>query len=467
MLCPAGGSLAELSLIDRHTLCRARSVYPVQSFISSRSSLSLPSSSTSECLQGLLTGRWLWSSAPFSTKMASHAGRPREPIPAVSDEFRGLKTPLQVPARILMGPGPSNAHPRVLAAQSLPLLGHLHPPFLHIMDEIQAGLRYAFQTTSKYTLLISGTGHAGMEAAISNLLEPGQTIVVGNNGIWGTRVCDMAARFGGNVIDLKTPAGTSFSLEQLTSAVEQHKPAVLFLCQGESSTGAHQSLAGVGDLCHKHNCLLLVDTVCSLGGVPLFADAWGIDCIYSGSQKCLSAPPGASPFFMSERAVQALQARKTKPATYNLDLNLIGDYWGWFAKRSYHHTGPVSTWYAMREAMAIVCEIGLEPMWKRHLEMHNRLWAGLSQLGLQPFVEDEKDRLITVNTIKVPEGVDFLAVAKYAMDTYSLEIAGGLGPTAGKVWRVGIMGYNATAANVDLVIMAFAEGLKQQGYTKK
>jgi alanine-glyoxylate transaminase/serine-glyoxylate transaminase/serine-pyruvate transaminase len=238
-----------------------------------------------------------------------------------------------------MGPGPANAYPRVLAAQTLPLLGHLHPPFVKIMDEIREGLKYTFQTSRDTVCLMSGTGHAGMEACITNLLEPGETIVVGNAGIWGARVCDMAARYGANVVPLDTPVGTTFSLDTLAAALRQHKPAVLFLCQGESSTGVHQSLAGLGDLCRETGTLLLVDTVCSLGGVPLHADAWGVDAIYSGSQKVLSAPPGAAPVFFGERAVAKLAARKTKPTSYQLDLNLVGNYWGWDGPRTYHHTG--------------------------------------------------------------------------------------------------------------------------------
>lgn len=391
------------------------------------------------------------------------AAREGEKLCAINESCRGPTGVLEVPQRLLMGPGPANAHPRILAAQSLPLLGHMHPPFFKIMDDISDGLRYLFQTDSKYTLMVSGTGHAGMEAAIANLVEPGEKVVVGNKGIWGARVADLAARYGGDVIELKTPAGTTFSYDQLKECLETHKPAVLFLCQGESSTGTHQNLAGLGDLCKRTNTLLVVDTVCSLGGVPLFTDAWGIDCIYSGSQKCLSGPPGAAPFFMSDRAMEKLQSRKTKPATFNLDMNLIGDYWGWFGKRSYHHTGPISTFYAMREALAIVAEEGLEPMWKRHLDMHQMLWEGLKQMGLQSFVEKDQDRLITVNTIKVPEGVDWAAVVKNAMDKYEVEIAGGLGPTAGKVWRIGVMGYNAKPQNIELVLAAFKDGLQKQG----
>ena len=238
-----------------------------------------------------------------------------------------------------MGPGPANAYPRVLAAQTLPLLGHLHPPFVKIMDEIRDGLRYVFQTKDNTVCLMSGTGHAGMEASITNLLEPGETIVVGNAGIWGARVCDMAARYGAKVVPLETPSGTTFDIDTLASALRTHTPAVLFLCQGESSTGVHQSLAGLGNLCRETGTLLLVDTVCSLGGVPMHADAWGVDAIYSGSQKVLSGPPGAAPLFFGERAMAKLKSRKTKPTSYQLDLNLVGNYWGWDGPRTYHHTG--------------------------------------------------------------------------------------------------------------------------------
>eukprot|EP00889_Picochlorum_renovo_P004271 jgi/Picre1/31301/NNA_006654.t1 len=379
-----------------------------------------------------------------STQAAMNTSlRPDEEMHAIDESSKGPSGVLEVPRRFLMGPGPANADPRVLNAQALPLLGHMHPPFLKIMDEIQEGLRYLFQTKSPYTLCVSGTGHAGMEACIANLVEPGETVIVGNKGIWGERVCDMAGRFGANVVELKKEAGKTFSFDELKAAVEKEKPAVLFLCQGESSLECNRVLQGLV-ICAKRMAL------CSCG-----------------SQKCLSAPPGAAPLFLSQRALDKIKSRKTKVRSYYLDMNLVGDYWGWYGSRSYHHTGMVSMWYSMREALALVAEEGLDAMWKRHQSVHEQLWAGLSEMGLKPFVEDPKDRLCTVNTIKVPEGVDWAAVCKNAMDKYEVEIAGGLGPSAGKVWRIGLMGYNATPATVELVLAAFKDGLTKQGYLPK
>ncbi|KAK3272986.1 hypothetical protein CYMTET_18752 [Cymbomonas tetramitiformis] len=373
---------------------------------------------------------------------------------------------IDVPQRILMGPGPSNAHPRCLAAMSLPQLGHMHPPFLKIMDDISEYLRYIMQTDSKYTLAVSGSGHAAMEASVANILEPGEKILVGVTGIWGQRVADLSARFGGDVVELNAGLGETLSFESIKNAVETHKPKVLFLCHGESSTGTKQSLEGVGALCKANGCLLIVDTVCTLGGVPIFADEMGIDVIYSGAQKVFGCPPGASPFFMSDAAMEKLQSRKTTVATYNMDMKLIGDYWGWYGGRSYHHTGPISNFYALREALAITAEEGLENSWARHQAMYELLWEGLTDAGLEPFVKKEEDRLPCVNTITVPEGIDAAALCGFAMNKYNLEIAGGLGPSAGKVWRIGIMGYNAKPMNVNLVVTAFKEGLAAQGFKK-
>lgn len=392
------------------------------------------------------------------------AARPGEPCGELRP-YAGPTGGIEIPSRILMGPGPANPNPRVLQAQALPLLGHMHPPFLKIMDEIQSGLQYVFQTDSPYTTLMSGSGHAGMEAVIANLLEPGETIVVGNHGIWGERVIDLSQRYGAKTVDLKAELAKTLSLERIEEELKKSKPAVLFLCQGDSSTGVHQSLAGVGDLCRKYGTLLAVDTVCSLGGVPFYGDDWKVDAMYSGSQKVLGAPPGAAPLFFNQRAMDKLQNRKTKVATYYLDLNLVGAYWGWFGKdkRIYHHTALISVCYGMREALQIVGETGLEPIWAQHERLYHKLWDGLGKMGLKPFVENPNDRLVTVNTIKVPKDVDAAALIKNAMDTYSVEISGGLGASAGLVWRVGLLGFNATDANVALVLESFRDGLEKQG----
>ena len=383
----------------------------------------------------------------------------------------------------------------------------MHPPFLAIMDEIRQGLSWLFQTSSKATCLVSGTGHAGMrvfflsyfvfvfifafvfsnkrtypaslqrqmEAVVANLLEPGDSILVGTSGIWGERVSDMASRFGARVSQLApdAPRGGSIPVAKIVEAIGREKPTVVFLVQGESSTGVHQNLGPeIGRACRAAGSLLVVDSVASLGGVPFYADEWLVDAGYAGSQKVLSAPPGAAPLFFGERALEKLARRKTPPATYNLDLNLVGTYWGWFLPekpRSYHHTGMVSMWYAMREALAVLREESggkLEASWQRHSAMAARLWAGLSELGLEPFAAGPEDALATVNTIVVPEGVDWAALCAHALAEYHLEIAGGLGPTAGKVWRVGVMGRNACPECVDLVVAAFRSGLAAQGWSK-
>ena len=316
------------------------------------------------------------------------------------------------------------------------------------------------QTNSGYVCAVSGSGHAAMEASIANVTQPGDKVLVGVSGMWGERVAELSRRFGCEVVEMTAPLGSGFSLTELTSAIEREKPKAVFLCQGESSTGVLQPLQGVGEVCRKNDALLIIDTVCSLGGVPFAADAMHVDVMYSGAQKCLSAPPGASPFFMSERAMNALQSRTTPMKTYNMDMKLIGDYWGWFGSRSYHHTAPISNFYSLREALAVTNEEGLEALWSRHQEMHDMLWSGLKDLGLEPFVEKDEFRLQTVNTIKVPENIDWKKVVDFAMEERSLEIAGGLGPTAGKIWRIGIMGYNARPQNIAATLEALKEGLK-------
>jgi alanine-glyoxylate transaminase/serine-glyoxylate transaminase/serine-pyruvate transaminase len=364
--------------------------------------------------------------------------------------------PLQPSPRLLLGPGPSNAYPRVLQALSNQQIGHLDPEFLALMNEVQELLRYTWQTDNALTIPVSGTGSAAMEAAIANTVEPGEAIVIGVNGYFGERLCDMAGRYGGVVHRIEKPWGQSFSLAELRAAVETHRPKVLALVHAETSTGARQPLEGVGDLCREHGCLLLIDTVTSLGGVPLFLDAWGVDVAYSGTQKCLSCPPGLGPLTLGTRALEKLKSRKTKVPNWYLDMSMVANYWG--ESRTYHHTAPISMNYALREALRIVAEEGLENRWERHQKTAERFWAGLADIGLSCHV-DQEIRLPSLTTVRVPEGVDAKTVARTLLLEHNIEIAGGLGQLAGKVWRVGLMGYNSRPDNVDRLLDALARGL--------
>lgn len=361
-----------------------------------------------------------------------------------------------------MGPGPSNCDERVLRAQALPTLGHLHPEFTHIMDEIKAGVQYIFQTNNPMSLALSCTGHGAMEAVMVNMLQQGTKILIADNGIWGQRSADMARRHGGDVRTVEAAAGTSFSLSQIEVAIKEHQPEILFVTHGESSTGVRQNLDGIGALCHAHNCLFAVDTVASLGGVPVMADQLQIDVIYTGSQKVLGVPPGLSPISFSPRAVTWFEARTSPPISFYLDLGWLGQYWDCFPgkPRVYHHTGPVNAMYGLREGLAIFAEEGLENSWTRHRICADRLHSGLADLNLEMFVEDPESRLPTVNTIKVPEGLDWKAVIDHCMKNHQVEIAGGLGPTAGKVWRIGVMGNNANIKTVNKVLDALEDALK-------
>lgn len=277
---------------------------------------------------------------------------------SIQDHNRTLPPQLDVPPRLLLGPGPSNVHPRVLSALSLPAVGHLDPYFLQVMDEIQGLLRYTWQTDNPLTLAVSGTGSAAMEATLANGVEPGDVVLVGVMGYFGHRLVDMASRYGADVRKLMKPWGEAFSLEELREGLETHRPAILALVHAETSTGVRQPLEGVGQLCRDYNCLLLVDTVTSLGGVPIFLDQWGVDLAYSCSQKGLGCPPGASPFTMSPRAVEKLENRSTPVKNWYLDMTLLTKYWG--EQRVYHHTAPINMYYALREALQLVAEEGLK-----------------------------------------------------------------------------------------------------------
>jgi len=342
-----------------------------------------------------------------------------------------------------------------------PVLGYLHPEFLEIMDQVRAGLQYVFQTRNKMTLCVSGTGHSGMEAALVNLLEPGETVVIVEHGLWGQRASEMGTRMGCNVVPMPLAPGQGFeTFEKIEETLKQHKPAVLFICYGDSTTGVMQPLQGLSDLCHRYNCLLLVDTVAALGGTPFFTDDWGIDCVYSGSQKVLGCPPGLAPITFSDAAQKKIANRKTKPLSFYLDMMLVGNYWGCFDEvRKYHHTGPINLVYGLRAAVAEVAKEGLENVVARHQRNALRLHKGLEELGLELFVKNPKLRLPTLTTVEVPENVDWKAVVDHLMNKHRIEIAGGLGATAGKIWRIGLMGYNSTEENVDKVLAALSEAL--------
>ena len=374
----------------------------------------------------------------------------------VNDQHR-LDTPsLRPPARLLLGPGPSNAHPRVLEAMSTPQVGHLDPYFIGLMDEIQELLRYAFQTDNQLTVPISGTGSAGMEACIANLVEPGDRVVVGCNGYFGGRLSEMATRYGGKVQRLVKPWGEVFDLDELAAALAEQRPAMLGLVHAETSTGARQPLDGVAELCREHDCLLLVDTVTSLGGLPVRVDEWGIDAAYSGTQKCLSCPPGLGPVTFGPRAAAKLAARGSAVTSWYLDLSLLLSYWG--GERTYHHTAPINMNYGLREALRLVAEEGLEDRWRRHRETAEALWAGLGEMGLECHVAAEH-RLPSLTTIRVPEGVEAARVVKALLNDHQIEIGGGLGELAGRVWRVGLMGYNSRRENVDRLLEALGRVL--------
>ncbi|MEH2293094.1 alanine--glyoxylate aminotransferase family protein [Nostoc sp.] len=375
---------------------------------------------------------------------------------SINDSGRLQLTPLEMPSRLLLGPGPSNAHPTVLQAMNTPPVGHLDPAFLTLMDEIQSLLRYVWQTENPLTIAVSGTGTAAMEATIANAVEPGDVVLIGVAGYFGNRLVDMAGRYGADVRTITKPWGQVFNLDELQTALKTHRPTILALVHAETSTGARQPLEGVADLCREFGTFLLVDSVTSLGGVPLFLDAWGVDLAYSCSQKGLGCPPGASPFTMSARAVEKLQQRQTKVANWYLDMLLLGKYWG--AERTYHHTAPINLYYALREALRLLAEEGLANSWQRHQKNVEYLWEGLENLGLSMHVEQEY-RLPTLTTVCIPTGVDGKAIARQLLNEHNIEIGGGLGELAGLVWRVGLMGFNSRKESVDQLLAALRQVL--------
>ncbi len=372
--------------------------------------------------------------------------------------------PLNPPTRVLLGPGPSEVHPRVLAAMSLPLLGHLDPAFVGLMDETQNLLRYVFRTENRLTLAVSGTGSAGMEAVVTNLIEPGDRMLVCVNGVFGGRMVDVAGRAGAQVSQIERPYGEVFDPSEVKKAIETHRPKVVGIVHAETSTGALQPLEEIARICREAGVLIAIDTVTSLAGVPVEIDAWGIDAVYSGTQKCLSCPPGLAPVSFGPRAVEVIQNRKTKVQSWYLDMTMIMRYWG--DDRFYHHTAPISMNYALREALALVVEEGLEARFARHRRNHLALKAGLSAMGLG-LVPAEGCQLPQLNCVRIPDGIDDLAVRKRLLSQWGIEVGGGLGSLKGKAWRIGLMGHGSRREYVTLVLSALETCLREQGYDFK
>lgn len=359
---------------------------------------------------------------------------------------------LNTPERTLLGPGPSMTSPRVMRALSAPVIGHLDPEFLRVMDEEQQLLRLVFQTKNELTLAIPGTGSAGMEAALCNFIEPGDAVLVGVIGFFGERLYEMAKRYGAEVDRLERAWGEILDPAEFESALKKKNYKLVALVHAETSTGALQTgIPEIAAAAHRHGALLLLDTVTSLGGIPVEIDRWDVDIAYSAAQKSLSCPPGLAPLTVSERARQALAARKTSVANWYLDLNGLEKYWG--QPHAYHHTAPCNLHFALREGLRMVVEEGLEARFARHRANAELFWEGLEALDLSPFIPLEY-RLATLTTPRIPPGVDDAETRRRLLEEYNIEIAGGFGPLKGKVWRVGLMGYSSRRENILLLLAA-------------
>ena len=352
------------------------------------------------------------------------------------------------PIRTLMGPGPSDVHPRVLAAMARPTIGHLDPVFVEMMEQVKGLLQYAFQTQNALTLPVSAPGSAGMETCFVNLVEPGDTVIICQNGVFGARMKENVERIGATPVMVQDSWGQAVDANKLEQALKDHPEArVVAFVHAETSTGVQSDAKQLAQLAHQYDCVTIVDAVTSLGGSPLKVDEWGIDAIYSGTQKCLSCTPGLSPVSFSERAVEHIKARKTKVQSWFLDLNLVMGYWGGEGKRAYHHTAPINALYALHEALVMLREEGLENSWKRHQMHHLALRAGFEAMGLQ-FLVPEPARLPQLNAVILPAGIDEAEVRRRLLQDYNLEIGAGLGDLAGKVWRIGLMGHTSNRKNV-------------------
>ncbi|MFM9118266.1 MAG: pyridoxal-phosphate-dependent aminotransferase family protein [Planctomycetota bacterium] len=367
---------------------------------------------------------------------------------------------LNPPVRTLMGPGPSDIHPRVLQAMAKGTVGHLDPYYLQLMDELQRMLRGLFRTENRMTFAVSATGSAGMEATVVNLIEPGDSMVVCVNGVFCARMADVAGRAGAQVVKVERPWGEVFTPDDLRVAL-QGRPKAVGIVLAETSTGAWQPIPEIARVVHEAGALLLVDAVTGLGGVPVEVDAWNIDAIYSGSQKCLSCPPGLAPVSFNQRALDVILSRKTKVQSWYLDVSMLASYWG--QERVYHHTAPINMTYGLYEALRLIHEEGLENCFARHMRNHRALKAGLAAIGIG-YSAAEGHQLPMLNAIHVPAGVDDAKVRSGLLNRFNIEIGAGLGAYKGKVWRVGLMGYGSRPTNVLLFLSALEQLLSEQGY---
>ena len=372
---------------------------------------------------------------------------------------------LNVPYRLLLGPGPSQVHPRVYRAMTAPVIGYLDPVFIQLLDDTQRPLRTVFCTENDMTMAISGTGTAGMEAAIYNVVEPGDTVVVCQNGYFAVRMADMVRRCGGEVVLVEAEWGRLIEPEQVEAALkEAGRVKVIAIVHGETSTGVLQPLEEISRIAHQHGALLLVDAVTSLAGCELRIDDWGIDICYSGTQKCLSAPPGMAPLTMSEQAMEAVTKRSEPVRSWYVDVSMLQNYWGGGSARAYHHTPPMTMLYALREGLRIVLEEGLEARIVRHKRNSRAFWAGVEAMGLTLHVAEEH-RLTPLTTVRVPEGIDEMAVRQGLLHEHNIEIGRGFGNLEGQVWRIGLMGYGSSAENVLALLYALETQLLKQKYS--
>jgi len=367
------------------------------------------------------------------------------------------------PVRTLMGPGPSDVHPRILSAMARPTIGHLDPVFVAMMDDMKELLQYAFRTKNQLTIPVSAPGSAGMETCFVNLVEPGDKVVVCQNGVFGGRMKENVERVGATPIMVEDAWGEAVDPNKLRETLKNHPDAkAVAFVHAETSTGACSDAKVLCEIAREFNCLTIVDAVTSLAGNPVEVDAWGIDAIYSGTQKCLSCTPGLSPVSFSERAVEVITNRKQKVQSWFLDLNLVMGYWGGSGKRAYHHTAPINALYGLHEALVMLQEEGLENAWARHRRNHEILRAGIEAMGLG-FIVKEQDRLPQLNAVTVPDGIDEAVVRQRLLNEFNLEIGAGLGALAGKVWRIGLMGYASRPENILLCLGALDAVLSDMG----